>query len=397
MPALPPGISMVVSQGRVGRNGKRTGKRTSYEVKAYNPQTKQTEYVGRYPTLDDAKEVKRRFEESHGAKTASVARMTFRTLVEETYLKRKETLDRVRRPIKDSTLKSNKYALRPFVARFGSTRVHRLDEDEIVQWCATQPGSVVEATRAMFSWAVELRIVKHNPMVYVRSRRGPGRKDLNIISTADLHALVAAARRLRPGLTGQRIAALLTLLACSGMRPSEAFALRPEHLDFDARRIAVHWQFDEYGRRQSLKNSRRRDIVMAPEVAAVMAPLLHEIPANDLLFRTVDGKKFNCKSKWHYYWEPIRTAVGLEGMDVYELRHYCATILLDNGASPEVIALQFGHSDHGDLIRRVYGHPDDKLMLARLDTIMRSDIRPILRRLEAVPPTDEDLQRRDAA
>lgn len=351
------GICKITLNGRLRRDGTRAPKTVRYEAKAYNPQSKQTEYVGRYPILGEAKEAKRRFEESHGAKTAGVTRMTFKTLVEDNYLNRKETLGRKPRPIKKSTLKSNTYGLRPFVARFGSTRVHRFDEDEIIQWCATQPGSVVESTRAMFAWAAELRIVKSNPMAFVRSCRGPGRRDLTVISTEDLYALIATARRLRPGLMGRRIGALLMLLAYSGMRPSEAFALRPEHLDFKHWRIALHWQFDENGELQSLKNHRKRDIVMAPVVAAALKRLLDEIVGNELLFCTVTGKKLNCKSKWHYYWEPIRAAAGLPAMDVYELRHYCATLLLENGTSPELIALQFGHGDGGDLIRRVYGHP----------------------------------------
>jgi len=100
---------------------------------------------------------------------------------------------------------------------------------------------------------------------------------------------------------------------------------------------------------------------MDPAVAEVLPRLLAYVAPKDLLFRTTQGAKFNTKSKWSYYWDPIRQKVGLNGMDVYELRHYCATILLNNGAMPEDIALQLGHSDFGDLVRKLYGHPDDDL------------------------------------
>ncbi|MGI9100300.1 MAG: hypothetical protein ACR2H2_17720 [Solirubrobacteraceae bacterium] len=89
-------------------------------------------------------------------------------------------------------------------------------------------------------------------------------------------------------------------------------------------------------------------------------------------------------------WDPIRKNVGLNGMDVYELRHYCATILLDNGAMPEDIALQFGHSDFGDLIRKLYGHPNDELQLERLEHVMRNRTIPITVRVTPEPPTDLD-------
>jgi hypothetical protein len=187
----------------------------------------------------------------------------------------------------------------------------------------------------------------------------------------DLNRLVAAAERTRPGLMGLRLGVLLILLAYSGMRPSEAFALRPEHLDLQRRRIDLDWQLDEHGDLQPLKNSRKRQIVMDPEARAALQRLLPHIDGNDLLFRTVQGAVLNTKSKWSYYWEPIRKSVeGLETMDVYELRHYCATMLINNGASPQDVAKQFGHSDGGRLILELYGHPDEELILDRLEQVM---------------------------
>ncbi len=55
MAATPPGIAKVDRVGRKGRNGRRTGAGTCYEVKAYDRQTKQTVYVGRYDTVEEAR------------------------------------------------------------------------------------------------------------------------------------------------------------------------------------------------------------------------------------------------------------------------------------------------------------------------------------------------------
>ena len=37
------------------------------------------------------------------------------------------------------------------------------------------------------------------------------------------------------------------------------------------------------------------------------------------------------KSSLHYYWRPVRARFGRPEMDFYELRHFCATHLLELG------------------------------------------------------------------
>jgi len=170
------------------------------------------------------------------------------------------------------------------------------------------------------------------------------------------------------------------------MRPSEAFALRPEHLDFERRRIYLDWQLDSQGDLQELKSPRKREVVMDEIVAAALRRLLPYVAGNDLLFQTITGCKLNSKSKWSYYWDPIRKCAGLNDMAVYELRHYFATLMLDNGARAEDVAEQLGHSDGGELVRKLYGHPDKKVRLALLEHVMDNRTRDIARRSDREPP-----------
>ena len=60
-----------------------------------------------------------------------------------------------------------------------------------------------------------------------------------------------------------------------------------------------------------------------------------------------------------------RRSVGL-GMDFYELRHFCATHLLELGVSHADVAVQLGHTDGGALVMSTYGHPSEDRARERL-------------------------------
>jgi integrase len=46
-------------------------------------------------------------------------------------------------------------------------------------------------------------------------------------------------------------------------------------------------------------------------------------------------------------------------MDYYELRHFCATHLLERGVAHADVAIQLGHTDGGALVMSTYGHPSE--------------------------------------
>jgi integrase len=83
------------------------------------------------------------------------------------------------------------------------------------------------------------------------------------------------------------------------------------------------------------------------------------------LFATPRGRRFS-KSSLLYYWRPVRAAFGRPEMDFYELRHFCATHLLELGVSHADVAVQLGHRDGGALVMSTYGHPSEDAARARL-------------------------------
>jgi len=51
-----------------------------------------------------------------------------------------------------------------------------------------------------------------------------------------------------------------------------------------------------------------------------------------------------------------------ERMELYELRHACATLLIERGLPPHVVANQLGHTDGGAFVQRLDGHPSERGM-----------------------------------
>jgi integrase len=97
-----------------------------------------------------------------------------------------------------------------------------------------------------------------------------------------------------------------------------------------------------------------------------------ELEPTPLVFCTPRGGQF-WNATWSYYWHQIRAAAGRPGMDFYELRHYCATRLLEAGLDYPDVAVQLGHTDGGDLVRKVYGHPSQRKALDRVRAALNQE------------------------
>lgn len=86
------------------------------------------------------------------------------------------------------------------------------------------------------------------------------------------------------------------------------------------------------------------------------------------------GRRFS-KGSHLYYWRAVRTAFGRPEMDFYELRHFCATHLLELGVSHADVAVQLGHTDNGRLVMSTYGHPSEASARERLKRAYAGNVR----------------------
>jgi hypothetical protein len=87
--------------------------------------------------------------------------------------------------------------------------------------------------------------------------------------------------------------------------------------------------------------------------------LLSQPCESEFVFTTLRGSHYRPSSRSHH-WNRVRCAAGLGNVDLYTAtRHYLgwyAWNVLELDARD--IALHFGHQDGGELVRKLYGHPD---------------------------------------
>jgi integrase len=58
-----------------------------------------------------------------------------------------------------------------------------------------------------------------------------------------------------------------------------------------------------------------------------------------------------------WYWQQVRARAGLRTR-WHDLRHFCATQLLELGFDHFAVSIQLGHTDGGALVMSCYGHPN---------------------------------------
>jgi integrase len=321
-----------------------------YGVSVYDPALKRKRWVGTFETLREAREAERDASRRRG----TFARITCGEFVEW-------WLAEYGRPA-PATRRTYRYALVRFKEDFGHQRLAELDRVSARGWAVKQPQSNVRAARAMLNDAINDGLHPGpNPFANLRLEQPRGRKDLVAVTEAELQVLADTAVAVH-GDFGPPFRAMVLFAAYVGLRPGELFAL--ERTDVRDDEVAIRQNLDGTGELKLPKNGKQRIVILPP----LARQALHDVvPRVDVpwLFVTRNGRRF-AKSSLLYYWNPVRAAFGRPGMDFYELRHFCATHLLELGVSHADVAVQLGHTDGGALVMSTYGHPSEDGARARL-------------------------------
>jgi integrase len=251
------------------------------------------------------------------------------------------------------------YVLRDIDPVFGSMPLSAVTETTIAKWVKQLGGSGKTISNkhgfvsGAFNAAVRAAVMATNPC---QGRRLPHtRVEETVFLTPDEFRL------LRDHIERERWKNLATWLVTTGMRFSEATALTAGDINTHAKtcRINKAWKYSgdyrpEIGPPKTKKST--RTISLPPAALEVL-----DLTAPGFLFTNGAGNPVRAQEFFNGGWKPGRDAAMKAGLTksprVHDLRHTCASWMIQAGVPLPVIQQHLGHESIQTTIG-VYGHLD---------------------------------------
>lgn len=279
---------------------------------------------------------------------------------------------------KESTNILNRERIARFVTEHANLQLQQVDHQIVARWIAGGRNlGTVPSLSAMFNDAASLKagqLITFNPFAKLGISKGKGNAQVPPPSEAVVRTMIAQAR----DIASPAFAAWLQVACFTGMRPGELDGLHWDAIDLEHDRIVVREQFNAKTRTPTLpKNGKVRTILLTPPAREALIVTPRE---SEHCFVSLRGRHFTPSSR-AYHWKAVRAAAGLTGKSLYVCtRHFCGWYLVNVlEMSSEDVAIQLGHEDGGELVRRLYGHRDKELALRRLDAAFArvGEVRPL--------------------
>ena len=160
--------------------------------------------------------------------------------------------------------------------------------------------------------------------------------------------------------------AMIHFAAWTGLRQGELFALQWPDIGEGGLRVADRGS--STGPWVCLRTAR-------PGPSAVPAGrVLDQVPRREgspFVFHSPRGRAL-LKGTHGWTWQKVKAAAGVE-VRWHDLRHFCATRLLELGVDHFAVSVQLGHTDGGALVMARYGHPSVSAAQGRLHAAFKSE------------------------
>jgi integrase len=265
-----------------------------------------------------------------------------------------------------ATRRTYAYAVKQITDELRNLRLDQVDRPRARRLATSWPRGTSRIARTMWGDAVRDGLCDANPWSDLRLETPKGRKDIDALTESEIRNLSELARAIH-GDYGDEAAAIILVLAYVGLRPGELCVLRSADVNLDTAEALIRFNLDASGREKRPKNGKPRIVMVAPPALAALRELPRRVDS-PYVFHSARGKRLS-KASLSYMWRPLKAAwvhSGGRPLDLYGLRHACATLLLERGVTPADVSVQLGHSDGGRLVQVLYGHPSEDRARDRL-------------------------------
>jgi integrase len=248
-----------------------------------------------------------------------------------------------------STRKLYASAAKQFADHFARTPLSEVERISARAWALTVPRAVSRVIGTMYEDARNVGLVEANPFSNLRLPAGEKKATVDAPSMDEYRRLLEACTVL--GGYGPEFKAMIQFAAWTGVRQGELFGLHREDVGAETVRIRRSRKLD--GSLGTPKNGLTREIPLLPP-----ARVLEDVPeryGSPFLFHSPQGQAL-IKGTHAWSWNKVRAAAGVK-LRWHDLRHFCATQLLEMGLSHFDVSVQLGHTDGGKLVMERYGHP----------------------------------------
>lgn len=256
-----------------------------------------------------------------------------------------------------STRKQYAHAVRRFAEAFGQTRLDEVDRLAARTWALSVPKRVSQVVRTMFADAYNVGLVEENPFANMRLPASEKSAEIQPPSMEEYRELLKACTIL--GGYGPEFRAMIQFAGWTGLRQGELFGLQWDDLDGDVIHIRRSRKLD--GGLGLPKNGLTRKVMYLPPARG-----LEDVPRrpDSFIFHSIRGNPL-LKGTHAWSWQKVKASAGVS-CRWHDLRHFCATQLLELGLSHFDVSVQLGHTDGGALVMARYGHPSEDQARRRL-------------------------------
>jgi integrase len=346
----------------------------TYRTKAGGSRSYYVYAGGRFLTVEGgekealAKQAELRGKLARGERLASRS-AKFAEVAEEWYASK--------RKLRPWTRKNYRAALdRVLLPRFGKMRLAQITPDQIAVLIRELEGKGLSAAyienllkplAGTFKYAQRKQLIGVNPLSLLSSDDRPARqtRERREWTPDDVRALLAASREIAQRPTSRQDYSLLLETAIrTGLRLGELLGLQWVDLDLQHGVLQVRRQWTragDYAEPKTEKATRR--IPLAPELTKRLAA--HRLASphskeDDPVFASANGTPLSHRNVTRRGFEPAASEAGLlaDGqprITFHDLRHAFASIMIERGITPTVLANLMGHTT-SLTTERIYVH-----------------------------------------